>query len=147
MKKSVLLILALTSILLSYQAKAVNSAPHGVDAAMLQITVGDIVDMNAKEYAQKTGQRYSVKERITFGIIKSKLKSEVKKGNLKTSDSPAKVVQESSGGFDIVAFLLALFLSIIGFAIVFFFFERSSRKAALIGLIVSVIVYGGIFLL
>jgi len=144
MKKFFILTLTLSAIFWSFQAKAVNSSSK---ANAMQITVGDVLDMNAKEFAKHTGQRASIKERITFGLIKSKLKSEVKKGNLSYSDSPAKVVDESGGSFDIVAFLLALFFSIIGFAIVFFFFERSSRKAALIGLILSIIIYGGIFLL
>src|SRR4249920_1024153 len=97
MKKSILLLLTLSAVFWSFEAKAVHTASNTMGHPVKQMTVGDIMDMNVHEFAQQTGQRVSLKERVVFKMIKSKLKSEVKKGNLTVSDSPAQVVDESSG--------------------------------------------------
>ncbi len=137
--------MTISVIFCSYQAKAVNSAKGSASSA-LQISVGGLLKMNAKEFAQQSGQKLTMKERIIFGMVKGKLKSEVRKGNLSYNDSPAQVVSDATAGFSLVGFLLGAFLSFIGFLLVWLFMDRNALKWAFWGMILSFIIYGGLLL-
>lgn len=111
---------------------AVNTAPVIDNTAVTALTVGDIVDMKAKDFAAFTGQKMSLKERVGYTLVKSKLKKELRKGNLKADDSFDKAA--ASGNFNIGAFLLGFILGLIGFLIVILAFnDKNAWKSALIG--------------
>ena len=142
MRKFVTLILMVSTFMIcsSYQAKAVNTATIPIENAVLQPTVGDIVDMNAREFAQYTGQKFSLKQRIAFGLIKSHLKHDLHKGKLSADDSALNAMAAGSSSFNFGAFILGFLLGIIGLLIVLLAFkDKGAWKYALYGWLAAIV--------
>jgi hypothetical protein len=142
MKITLTLLLILLAIFSSLHSNAINPTPKSNDKTLFGLTVGDIVDLNAKEYAKFTGKKLSLKEQIAYGFLKGKLKSELRKGILSPVDSVIKSEDKVSVPFNFGAFVLGFLLGIIGLAIVLLVFkDKEAWRSAVFGLAAVIILY------
>ena len=134
MKPIFLLTLTLMVLVISFPLSAIGTEPKPVDNALMQLSVGDFVGMNAKEYGQFTGQKLSLKEKIAFGFIKGQVKRSLRDGSISMYD-PASTAIPASGTFNWGAFALGFLLGLIGVLIVAIAFkDKSALKYSLYGL-------------
>ncbi len=120
---------------------APNSSPH----QDRELTVGQWLDMNVKEYQAHTGSRLSFKEKLGYAVVKKKVKSAVRK-NLIPAEHPAEDILDDFE-FNLGAFLLSMFFPILGFvAVVLFFDDRDAWQSAVLGSIVGLLLGVAIFL-
>jgi hypothetical protein len=113
-----------------------------MDAMAPQVTVADIMSMNAKEFSARTGQKMSLKQKIGYGLMKGQLKRAVKKGELSLNDSATAAVAASDGSFNVGAFFLGFLFGLLGVLIVAIAFEdKKAWISALIGLGAFLVLY------
>ncbi len=95
------------------------------------ITVTDISQMSVKEYQRAVGHKLSLKEKIVYGLAKKQIKKGLKGGTIPADAPAASRMDDVNFG----AFLLGLFLGIIGILLVFLLFDdQDAWKSALLGL-------------
>ena len=147
MRTKVTWMLATCLFCTTFTASAIHRDAKPADGLMLTaITVGDITDMNAREFGEYTGQKLTFKEKLGYNLVKSKLKRQVKKGTL--SENASFDMAAAAGSFNIGAFLLGLFLGLIGLIIVLLAFDdKDAWKEALIGWGVALLLIGTVLLL
>lgn len=96
-----------------------------MQTAMMQ----KITQMSVRDYEQMSGKKMTLGERISFKVLKMRMKKDLRKGNKGLFDD-----------FNVGGFLLGLFLSIIGVLLAYIFSRDSNlHKWSWIGLGVSIL--------
>jgi hypothetical protein len=99
-----------------------------------EMTVGDMLSMKAKDFAAMSGEKFSLKEKLAYGMAKSQLKRAVKKGKVSLEAPVAPALAVAQSDFNMGAFFLGLLLGLIGVLIVAIAFnDRGAWKWALFG--------------
>ena len=107
--------------------------------AVSDLTIDEFLDLSPKEIAEKTGQKMTIEDRLSFFLIKKNMRKQLKKAE---KNEPYAFESPKDGGFQMNwgAFVLGLLLSLIGLIISFFFKDKSAWKSALIGMGVWVVI-------
>ena len=78
----------------------------------------ELIRLSAKEYSSITGERMNLKQRISFSILKSRMKHELKKNpDLKAGQSVAAQKKLGTGWWIVIIIGVVLVIGIIIFAI------------------------------
>src|SRR5687767_9776111 len=132
MKPIITLFLAVMAFSIPFNAAAIETAPAG--NSYMQLTAGDVVDMNAREFKEYTGKKLSFKDRIVFGLVKNQLKRGLKNGDIQMDSSASDAAAAVEGSFNFGAFILGFLLGLLGFLIVILAFkDKGAWKWALVG--------------
>jgi len=133
MKPIITLFLAVMAFSIPFNAAAIETAPAG--NSYMELTAGDIVDMNAREFKELTGTKLSFKDRIVFGLVKNQLKRGLKNGDIQMDSSASDAAAAVEGSFNFGAFILGFLLGLLGFLIVILAFkDKGAWKWALAGM-------------
>ena len=111
---------------------APNPIKEASERSLNQLTVGEMTQMNVREFQEATGQKFSLKEKITYGIFKKRLKKDVKRGAIPADMSAAQALDDIDMNWG--AFALGFIFGILGFLVVILLFDdHDAWKSALIG--------------
>lgn len=125
--------------LLAGQISAVNPVHPEVSITEKKavLTPQEFVQLNAKEFAELTNQKFGLKERMVFNFTKRQVRRQLAKGEMQLQAT--EMYFNNSARFNLGGFLLGFFLGLIG-VLIAILFGRNAVRSALIGFLCLIIV-------
>jgi len=108
---------------------------------MEDLTVAEFANMKPREIQQRTGQKMKFKERLALRLVQKKIKRQLRKGE-RIDEMPA-----IGDSFNIIGFLLGLFLGLIGMLIAYLLERSGDAPGAFESSIYGALILLGIILL
>ena len=147
MKPIYISLIAAFALCVPFTSEAIQHNQTIENQPYLQLTVGDILDMNAREFKAYSGKKLSLKDRIVFGLVKNQLKRGLRAGTISHDSSAAETAARAEGSFNVGAFILGFLLGLIGFLIVILAFDdKQAWKWALLGMGLWLVIWVLLFL-
>lgn len=132
MRAKTLFLTMLVTMMCAGTSYAVQS--HAEESALRDLKAGDFLDMKARDFAELTGTKLKLRDRLAISLAKKQVRKEMRKGTMTAGDSVADVAQQAAKDINVGAFFLGLFLGLLGLIIVLIAFEdKEAWKSALLG--------------
>ncbi len=91
-----------------------NNNPYKLPATLNAMTLQDFLALTPKKYMELTGKRMSLKQKITFAILKARLKKQLSGDNPKTRNPDIGLLSLIFGGSAVVVAIVSALIAFVG---------------------------------